>query len=241
MSTESFLKNVRRVAFVGGMAFASGAALATGKLEVKITACPHPDLKPPKVDDYSGLPAEGGGVKRIEYKKLDDIVVYVEPVNAAPGGEQKPPAIEIDLSKLKGAGDAPLFVVGSGGEIVFKNKSRQPQSVYSVSEAKKFSATPIAPGAEQRITADKPGLIDILSDATDEVLAQVYVAPCKEVRMGRCGDTLKFSELDAGRYRVVTWHRVLPGVTREVVVEDKKSVKVDATVGMKDADLPQVR
>lgn len=214
------------------------AALGAGKVEVRVTASPHPDLKPPKKDEYSGLPVGGPyAARRIDYKKIDGIAVSLAPV--ADVSLPAPAPARLEVKRVKLGAPVPFTAVAINTEITLVNRTGSPQTIYSVSDGNTFTAENVAPGAEARFTAGTAGLVEVLCESENDPLLQIYVAPARLVRVVRSGESVTFADLPPGEYRLVTWHRRLPGVTRHVSVTDKETTRLDASVGMKDAELPK--
>lgn len=223
------------------LAIAPFARAAT--LVVEVEALPHKDAKRGARDPYTGK-SEGDayGLERVDYKKLDEIVVYAVP-EPAPGSEAlalAPRAAEVSGQPVKLGERPPLLVASVGGVLRITNTTDAAQTYSCVAEGNQFEFVSVPPGESREFTLKATGLIEILMDSADEPTARVFVAPTPWVSIAKAGDDVKFEDLPAAKCKVVSWHPRLPGVEREVTLSDKKRTKAEVSVGVRDAGLPKV-
>ncbi|MCP4250447.1 MAG: hypothetical protein GY778_25675 [bacterium] len=176
-----------------------------------------------------------GAYALVDYDRLENIVVWMEPQGAgAPdASEVQPATVSIDLSKPDAA-DRPWLtrVTGVGGRLVFDNRSSRPQIVYSLSEGNEFDLGEIAPGANFEHVVQQPGLIEVLSEARDDPIARIYVAPTPWVQRARSGRRVTFTDLPPGPYRAYCWHPRLPGSTTTVTLVADEVTQARLTVAV---------
>lgn len=213
------------------------AALGAGKLSVTVQALSHKDMKPPKVDEYSGLPVDPKGAARVDYKKLGDIVVYAEAVGVPDASKPLDAAL---AAKLPEPGKSPPLVLGSvGGELSIKNATDKVQTFYSMADGNSFRLEALKPGETRKAPLAAAGDFDLLIESSDDPVAHIFVAPTARARLATAGDTVEWKDVPPGEYRVTTWHPRLPGITRAVKLEDLKTAKLTVSVGVREADLPR--
>lgn len=210
---------------------------------VEVEALPHKDAKRGVKDPYTGKPeGDAYGLERVDYKKLDEIVVYAVP-EAAPGSDTPAPApraAEVPGQAVKFGERPPLLVASVGGVLRITNSTDAVQTYSCVVEGNQFEFVSVPPGESREFTLKATGLIEILMDSADDPAARVFVAPTPWVGLTKTGEDVKFEGLPAGKCKVVSWHPRLPGVEREVTLSDKKRTKTEVSVGVRDAGLPKV-
>ena len=155
-----------------------------------------------------------GAYALVDYDRLENIVVWVEPLGSAAAAGSTAPStpVSIDLSKPDAA-DRPwsIRVIAVGGRLMFHNRSSQLQNIYSLSEGNEFDLGEIAPGGEAEYVVRQAGLIEVLSVARYDPIARIYAAPTAWVQRARSGRRVTFTDLPPGRYRARCWHPRLPG------------------------------
>ena len=203
---------------------------------------PHVGYDPGKRPELYAEPAsspasaEYGAFERVDYFKLQDVVVWLEP--RAVGERPAPPAVEIDVPDWITADPAPLRVTGVGGELRVRNTRDRPATVFSVSDGNEFNLRDIAPRAQARHQVTSAGLIELMCEGADLPLARVFVAPTPWVRLTHGDATLIFDKLPPGEWEAVCWHPRLPGSRRPVTLAADHQEWVELCVGVR--DLPAV-
>ena len=180
-------------------------------------------------------PREAASFERVDYRALDDIVVWIEPRSDAVASEsaQDEPPVVITVSAPSAQHlDVPLFVIGVGGRVEFVNRSGRDVLIYSVSDANAFDAGVLAPDGVASYRAVSPGLIEVLCESRDDPIAFVYVAPTRWAKRGRSGSDVVFTDLRPGRCRVSCWHRRLPGSNTDVVLVADKITRAVVSAGV---------
>jgi hypothetical protein len=167
-----------------------------------------------------------GAYARVDYARLRDIVVWLEPGGTSPA--PPPPALHLDIPTA----GAPLLATSPGGALTLSNRGSGPINVFSVSAASPFDTGPISPGAGAEARFDKPGVVELLSDQTSAPLGAVYVAPTPWVRLARHGETLEFSDLPPGPCRVQAWHPRLPASSAEALLIPDRVSRVRVLVSV---------
>jgi hypothetical protein len=189
---------------------------------------------------YAGLrPGESKAFETIDYSALDDIVVWIEPIH---GGVESPPTsrISVDAShpsdKLTACGVREGWMIRNSGSIA--------ASLFVRSESGKVYAVGSVPaGGSSFFLPRETGLNELMSDASDQPLERIYVAPVrwepeKNVRIAKAGDRLTFSNLMPGQVIVGAWHPRLPGSSLQFELDPGKTTTKTMTIGVN--SLPKV-
>ncbi len=169
----------------------------------------------------------------VDYDRLENIVVWVEPQGAATGTAAPSAPVSIDLSKPDTA-DRPwsIRVTAVGGRLMFHNRGSRPRTVYSLSDGNEFDLDEIAPGGQAEYVARRPGLIEVLVVDQDHPIVRIYVAPTAWVQRARNGRPVTFTDLPPGRCRVCCWHPRLPGSTISVSLVADEVARARLTVAV---------
>ncbi len=173
-------------------------------------------------DGAAGASAYAG----VNYKRLEDVVVWLEPKGAtdAPremwGAESLEP-LEVTIGPPAKAvrGDPPALCAGVGQTLRFRNESGAERTALSLGKGNEFRLRKIARGARAEWSAAAPGVFEVLTDAHDEPVAEVVVAPTRFVKKAKAGDDVRFGEVPAGAWVARAWHRRLPAAPAGVDVK----------------------
>jgi hypothetical protein len=213
-------------------------------LEVKVAAVPKKGMKSaqsggPVAGGYGEVeegPERGRAFERVDYKKLEGVVVWAEPRD----GQKFVPAqtsasegdavasVHIDSSARP---KTQMAAVSVGGALRLINETSRSMKVYSVTEGNEFSLA-LAPKSNKEWSPKATGPVEVLVSGVDDPIAIVYVTPSPWVTVARGGDVVRFAHMPPGHYEVGSWHARLPG-TRSAVSLTQGQVTVDhVTVGV---------
>jgi hypothetical protein len=190
--------------------------------------------------DRAPAPKPQGEFELVDYSNLDDIVVWVERATDLPDpgaratmdmmGIAPAPAI-VDINP--GKGPAPMSKpVSVGQRVILRNRSSRPQSFYSVSDGNDFNLGTLGPGQEGAYVVKNAGLIEVLSEQSQDAVASFYAAPTQWVAMTHSHASVDFSDIPPGTYRVVSWHPRLPGTEQTIELAPDQTTAVTVTVGV---------
>lgn len=202
-------------------------------LRVHVKAEPKTGAQPAaqKVAVYdTPAPTDYGDYAKVDYSDLDQIVVWLEPVNSsatpAPAGAH---TIQIN-PQVPSKGISHVASVGQ--QLILRNASSSPQTIYSVSDGNEFDFESVPPGGSAEYKVRSAGLIEILTNSAKGNSIQVYAAPSPWVRITRAGETIEFNNLPPGQYRLVSWHPRLPGSQATVTLsaDHMTDASIDVTV-----------
>lgn len=223
----------------GGCQSATGPASGLADLRVRVTAEPKEGVatSSAQVQVYDAAAHnQQGAFERLDYASLGNIVVWAEPVLRSTTHQPIPP-LELAVSG-SGEGDDSIVAACVGQELVLSNRAAHAMDLYSVSDGNDFDLGSVAPGHQGSYVVKSPGLIEILTDASEQPLARVYAVPARHVAVTHSGAEVTFSDLLPGDYRIRSWHPRLPGsvVTVHLSADQTQSAKI--TVGVN--SLPKI-
>ena len=126
------------------------------------------------------------------------------------------------------------------GPVTFRNSGSTPQTVLLRRPSAIDPLEIVSGGAAAQAfdVAGSRGPVEVLRDQDDEPLAYVYLSPSPLVRVARGGERVTFAPLPPGKYRVTTWHPILPGSSEVVEVAPGKLSKLTLTVGVNSLPKP---
>jgi hypothetical protein len=172
-----------------------------------------------------------GAFEHVDYSALDEIVVWVETMSAGAATEAQiaPATIAVEARKASRnlAGAASV-----GQQIIVHNRGLQPGNFYSVSDGNDFDLGSIPAGGQASYIVRSAGLIEIMSDSSKEPVAQVYAVPSRWVALARSGESVDFTNLPPGRYKIASWHPRLPGYETIVTLAADKVSTATIKVGV---------
>jgi hypothetical protein len=211
-------------------------------VEVQVRAEPKQGytLPPPddvgygvSVEDAAGQAQHDHAYHLIDYRRLEGIVVWLEP--AAGTAPQMPAPLNdtVDLSSSKPARPEDVYVCSAGGRVTFDPITGDPSRY--VIRIEGGDLTDLPPRG-QPLEPAQPGLIEVLSDG-DEPVARVYVAPTPWARRVTGNARVNFAPVPAGAYTARAWHPLLPGGSQPVQVAEGMT-KVTLTIGVNSLPKP---
>lgn len=205
-------------------------ALAPGKgaIEGKVRAAAKAG-----VHDGARYDEASGGPVRIDYDRLDGIVVWLEGTLPPRGETAKGETIRLTLGS-KGF-EPRVAAVSSGALLTIENATLEPATVYALSA---FDAGTISPGKSVTIAISGDGPCEVLVEERD-VRGVLYRAggPCRGPL--RSGDGFRWDGLTPGDYVVHAWHPRLPAASAPVAVAAGGVSASDLTLSVN--GLPEAR
>ena len=159
-----------------------------------------------------------GSYALVDYRKLENVVVWAQPAGATNAAGAAPP-VSIDIAGAPDGGDTPVFATGTGGSVTIRNQSGTTMDVYALHENDDDAGFDL-------------GEITPVSNDHDQPIAQLFVASSSAVAVGRSGRNVRFANLAPGRYEVACGHPRLPGSRRvvELAPGEQTTVSLKVTV-----------
>jgi hypothetical protein len=205
-------------------------------LVVKVVAQPKEGWHDPRNDStYTGLrPGEPKQMETTDYAALDDIVVWVESLgNSSYIGTT--PNLSIDLA----GGNPSLIAAGWGAIWDLRNKTGRTLEAFLRTEDGQVMNLGNIIGPGTSLAPRVQGYVEVLTSASDEPVARLFVAPTPFVQLAKANTSITFLAIPPGRAKVHTWHQRLPGSTTEINLPANRTTNVTVTVGVN--SLPKVK
>ena len=160
-----------------------------------------------------------------------DAVVYVEELDHRGESRLAAPRASAVL-ELRGQALRPrILVVTAGTSVEFPNRDSLFHNVFSVSPAKPFDLGRYGRGKSNRLTFDKPGLVNVYCKLHPDMAAYILVVPNRAFARPDSSGRFELPTLPTGRYAVNVWHPDFPSIRREVTVTDGEQSELVVALG----------
>jgi plastocyanin len=153
---------------------------------------------------------------------IADAVISLVPLDRAPPADVTAAKPEIDQH---GQEFSPFVtVVRTGTAVHFPNRDTVEHYVYSESEPKRFQLPLYAPGKNETVVFDRPGVVALGCNIHDWMLAYVVIVDTPWFALTSPNGQATIRDVPNGRYRIEVWHpRARTVSTREFVVDSDRA------------------
>ena len=159
-----------------------------------------------------------------------DAVVYVERIPLRVESKlAAPPTAHFEMRSQ--AFWPRVLVVPVGTSVEFSNRDNLFHHVFSVSPTKPFDLGRYGQGKSNRVTFNKPGLINVYCNLHPSMAAYVLVAPNRAFARPDSSGRFVLPTLPPGQYVVNVWHPDFPAVSRVVTVVGGREADLNVTLG----------
>jgi len=187
-------------------------------------------LANPDVDDATT--ARRDPFRPLDYRNLEDIIVYLMPLNGSAAAAPLPPAQVVDAGSPRGRLE--WIVSAVGGTLRIDNTASTLRSVYVRSESGTVTDVGrIEPRHSASLSLSVPGSLSVWSEtgkAEDDCIAEVFVAPNGWFGKTVSGGRVTIAPVPPGRYMLHTWHWRLPGTQQPIELQPDKYTEATAAV-----------
>jgi hypothetical protein len=222
---------------LGGCASGNSGSSPLGgtNLVVKVVAQPKAGWHDPRSDStYTGLrPGEPRQMETTDYAALDEIVVWVESLGDS-SYIGTTPNVSIDLA----GSDTSLKAAGWGAIWDLRNRTGRTLEAYLRTEDGQVVNLGNIPGPGTSLAPRVRGYVEVMTSASDQPVARVFVAPTPFVQLAKANTPITFLAVPPGKAKVHAWHPRLPGSTTDVNLPANRTTNVTVTVGVN--SLPKV-
>lgn len=153
------------------------------------------------------------------------VVVYLETAQA--------PAANKIVATLDQSGERfqpEVLAVPAGSSVSFPNSDPIFHNVFSLSKAREFDLGFYPAGQTRVVKFDRPGVVQVFCHLHPHMNATILVVPnAWYTRPGNNG-AFSFSNLPAGSYRVVVWHKTAGLFKKQIQVSDGTIAKVSMEI-----------
>ncbi len=179
----------------------------------------------------SADPASRGRFALVDYLRLEDVIVWIEPLDGQQlehGGEP----VVVEIRDGRDGRDVPSAVVIAGSAVTVSNRTAAAREVYAASEDGQafIEFGVVEPRSKRQAVIEAPGRYEVLTEQGDAAIARLCVLPAGQACLTRSARCVTFNNLPPGRYRAVCQHHRLPGDEAEVRVEADQVATVALTL-----------
>ncbi len=204
------------------------AGLSAGNIRGTVTV--QRKLTPRNVTPAAGLYQRGSGVALRADSKEDildyersHVVVYLE--DAPPGSPSGQVAAEMQQQDRRFSPD--LAVIPAGAAVSFPNFDPIFHNVFSLSKPKSFDLGNYPQGQTRIVTFAKPGIVAVYCHLHPNMAGTIVVTPNPwGVRVDATGAFL-LSDVPAGRYTIVAWHKTGGSFRKTIEVTDGRDSEIN--------------
>lgn len=153
--------------------------------------------------------------------------VIVEPIDANTAVHSAPGAATPQVMAQEGTRFVPnLLIVPVGGVVSFPNHDPIFHNVFSYSSAKTFDLGRYPKGETRTVTFTEPGIVRVFCEIHASMYAAIVITESPWHQLIPSGREFKFTDLPAGRYRILAADAMGRHTTTEITLEssDTKSV-----------------
>jgi len=157
--------------------------------------------------------------------EFDRMVMILEDGKLPP----KPP-VTVVLNQQGSRFDPELIAVPTGSTVQFPNLDPIFHNVFSLSKARKFDLGYYPRGQSRSVKFDQAGVVQVYCHIHANMYAAIVVTDSPWFTKPGADGNFSFSNVPAGRYRLVVWHKIAGYRKVEVVVPETGSVDVKISV-----------
>jgi plastocyanin len=155
--------------------------------------------------------------------EFERIVVMLEAKGVAPA-KVEPQTVVIE--QRNGRFDPDLVVIPVGSKVEFPNADPIFHNVFSLSGTQPFDLGFYPRGQSRTITFNRSGIVQVYCHIHANMYAAIVVTSSPwHAKPSRDGG-FSWSDIPAGRYRVVAWHKVAGVFQTEVTIPEKGAAEV---------------
>lgn len=169
------------------------------------------------------------GVEGLSLASVAPVVVYLESLDGS--AETGPQAAPVTMNQ-RDARFAPSFlVVGAGQPVRMANDDVIYHNVFSYSRPNDFDLGLYPAGESRTLRLRHPGVVKIYCSIHESMNATILVTPTRWFDTVDRGGSFELEGVRPGRYRAVVWSEQLPVESREIVLGEDASLRLDFVIG----------
>ncbi|HEY1577978.1 MAG TPA: carboxypeptidase regulatory-like domain-containing protein [Terracidiphilus sp.] len=153
------------------------------------------------------------------------VVVYLE--GPLPAGPTSGDAAVPQIQQLDRRFTPDVVVVPVGSTVSFPNMDSIFHNIYSLSKPRSFDLGNYDKGQTRRVTFSKPGIVDIYCHLHPNMQATIVVTPNRWFARPDRDGQYRISDVPAGQYTLVAWHKTAGFFRKTIVVEDGRNIAAD--------------
>jgi len=177
----------------------------------------------PVVYNLRGTAPPAAVVNTESESEFDRMVLVLECTSPTP----RPPGTSV-IEQRNGRFEPELIVVPVGSTVQFPNADPIFHNVFSLSKAQPFDLGFYPQGQTRNVKFNHPGIVQVYCHIHANMYAAIVVTASPWYGKPAADGSFSWSNIPAGHYRLVAWHKVA-GLHR-IEIDVPESGKVDATI-----------
>jgi plastocyanin len=165
--------------------------------------------------------------------ELSRVAVYLEGPDLSPG---KP--LHLEMKQHSRQFEPDILVVPIGSTISFPNADPIFHNVFSLSQAKAFDLGYYPSGQSRTLRFDKPGIAQVYCHLHPNMSGAIVVVPSAWYAQPGANGSLIFSDVPAGDYKIVAWHKSAGFLGRRIHVPETGSIDIELPIPLLDKKGP---
>jgi plastocyanin len=167
--------------------------------------------------------------------KFERVAVWLEsdrsePVHFEPPHAERAAPVAATVQQRNRHFEPELVVVPVGSTVDFPNLDLVFHNLFSLSSVRAFDLGYYPKGQSRRVTFTKPGIVQIYCHVHSNMYAAVVVTSSRWAAKPTGDGTFDWTNVPAGKYRLMAWQRFGGVYRRDIVVEDRSPVLVTITI-----------
>ncbi len=215
--------------FTGLWTFASNAGEINGRVLITKTLTRKRVTLPSYQLRSTALPSRSDDASPVS--ELDRLAIYLEGANLRAG---TPVRVELDQKNRRFKPE--ILVIPLGSTVSFPNSDPIFHNVFSLSKARQFDLGYYPSGQTRTVRFERAGVVQVYCHLHPQMSAAILVVPSAWHTKPLKDGSFSLSEIPAGRYTAVAWHKSGGFFKREVEVADSGSVALNFTIPIREQE-----
>lgn len=207
--------------------------LQAGEIHSHVTITPGLTKKRVTLPCYQfrGAPVKLAAQDSGSIDELSRVVIYLEGLDISPG---KP--VHLEMKQHNRQFEPNILMVPIGSTISFPNGDPIFHNVFSFSKAREFDLGYYPLGQSRTLRFDKPGIAQVYCHLHPNMSSAIVVVPSAWYGQPDADGDLVFSEVPAGSYKIVAWHKSTGFQGRRISVPESGSIDIEFAIPLPDKE-----
>jgi plastocyanin len=178
---------------------------------------------------FRGAPVKLAAQDSASIDELSRVVIYLEGLDISPG---KP--VHLEMKQRNRQFEPDILMAPIGSTISFPNADPIFHNVFSLSKAKEFDLGYYPSGQSRTLQFDKTGIAQVYCHLHPNTSAAIVVVPGAWYGQPDADGILVFSDVPAGDYKIVAWHKSAGFLGRRIRVPENGSIDIELPIPLLD-------
>ncbi|MFN8007772.1 MAG: carboxypeptidase regulatory-like domain-containing protein [Terriglobia bacterium] len=168
----------------------------------------------------------------VSASEFSRLAVYLE----GPAGKSATTSAKLTQHELRF--DPEILIVPVGSTVSFPNEDPIFHNVFSLSKSKQFDLGYYPIGQTRIVRFEKAGVVQVYCHLHPQMSAAILIVDTPWYEKPNEDGTFTFSQVPAGSYEVVAWHKSAGFFKRRVELTESAPVRVDLTIPLRETEAP---